>query len=125
MRAVFPSLGQKRAGEMTRVDDRGRTALKTNKIAISILLISAAFANPASANYFANPALNMRFNIGSSPTPTVWDIRHNYMPQMTRNNHPKFDVAKSLTPGKSAASDQSDASKVSATETVPARISLR
>ena len=97
--------------------DRGRTALKSKKIAISILLISAAFASPAFANYFANPTLNMKFNVGSAPTPTVWDIRHNYMPQMTHNNRPKFDVAKSTTPGQSASVDQSDAAKASASDT--------
>jgi hypothetical protein len=81
------------------------------KIAISILLISAAFASPASANYFANPALNMKFNVGSAPAPTTWDIRHNYTPQMTHNNRPKVDFAKSATPGQSAENDQSDAAK--------------
>jgi len=85
--------------------------LKTKKLAISILLVSAAFVSPASANYFANPALNMKFNVGSAPTPTTWDVRHNYTPQMTRNNRPKFDVAKSVAPGQSAANDQSDAAK--------------
>ena len=99
--------------------------MKTNKIAISILLISTAFASPAFANYFNNPALNMKFNIGSAPAPTLWDIRHNYMPQMTHNNRPKFDVAKTTAPGQSAAIDQTDASKTSAIDTVPARISLR
>lgn len=92
--------------------------MKTTKIAASILLISASFASPAFANYFANPALNMKFNVGSVPTPTVWDIRHNSMPQMTRNNKPKFDVAKSVAPGQSA-----DAAK---TDTAPAlRVSNR
>jgi hypothetical protein len=99
--------------------------LKTKKIAISILLISTALASPAFANYFHNPALNMKFNVGSAPPPTAWDIRHNYMPQMTHNNRSKFDVAKSAAPGQSAAVDQSDASKTSVTDTVPARISLR
>jgi hypothetical protein len=85
--------------------------LKTKKLAISILLVSAAFVSPASANYFANPALNMKFNVGSAPTPTTWDIRHNYTPQMTHNNRPKVDFAKSGTPGQSAENDQSDAAK--------------
>ena len=85
--------------------------MKTKKLAISILLASAAFVSPASANYFSNPALNMKFNVGSAPTPSTWDIRHNYMPQMTRNSRAKFDVAKSLAPGQSAANDQSDGAK--------------
>ena len=82
--------------------------MKTKKIALSILLISAAFVSPASANYFANPALNMRFNVGSAPPPTVWDIRHNYTPQMTHNNRPKVDFAKSTTPGQSADAGKTD-----------------
>ena len=94
--------------------------MKTKKLAISILLVSAAFVSPASANYFANPALNMKFSIGSAPSPTVWDIRHNYTPQMTRNKGPKFDVAKSTTPGQSASIDQSDAAKAPAAAVKPA-----
>ena len=76
--------------------------------------MSTAFASPAFADYFANPGLNMRFNIGSAPSPTTWDIRHNYQPQMTRNSRSKFDVAKSTTPGQSASIDQSDAAKTQA-----------
>ncbi len=87
--------------------------MKTNKIAISILLISTAFASPAFANYFHNPALNMRFNVGSAPTPTTSEIRQNSMPQMTRNNRSKIDVAKSGTPGQSATVVQKDALRVS------------
>jgi hypothetical protein len=99
--------------------------LKTNKIAISILLASTAFASPAFANYFNNPALNMRFNVGSAPNPTVSDVRHNNVPQMTRNNRPKVDVAKSAAPGQDASAVQKDAAKVSAIDTVPAlRLSL-
>ena len=99
--------------------------MKTNKIAISILLISTAFASPAFANYFHNPAVNMRFNVGSARTPTASDIRNNAMPQMTHNNRSKIDVAKSATPGQSATVVQKDAAKVSALDTVPAlRLSL-
>ena len=88
--------------------------MKTKKIALSILLISAGFASPAFANYFANPTLNLKFNIGSAAPPTVSDIRHDYMPQMTHNNRPKVDVAKSRTPGQSASIEQSDAAKTPA-----------
>jgi hypothetical protein len=109
-------LRQKRAGELARVDASREDTLK--KIALSILLASAAFVSPASANYFANPALNMKFNIGSAPTPTTWDIRHNYTPQMTRNNRSKVDYAKSVAPGQNA-----DAAKA---DTAPAlRVSSR
>jgi hypothetical protein len=100
--------------------------LKTYKSVIAILLISSALASPAFANYFRNSALNIGFNVGSAPSPTAWDIRHNYIPQMTRNNRPRFDVVKSAAPGQSAAINQSDASKISVIDTVPAlRLSLR
>ena len=83
------------------------------KIVISILLVSTAFASPAFAQYFYNPGLNMRFNVGSAPTPSQWDIRHNAMPQMTGNNKGKVDVAKSATPGQSASAAQADELRVS------------
>lgn len=54
--------------------------MKVGKIAISILFLSAAFAAPASANYFSNPVRNTQLNVGSAPNPTVRDIRENRMP---------------------------------------------
>jgi hypothetical protein len=100
--------------------------MKANKIAISILLASTAFASPAFANYFHNHDLNMKFNVGSAPNPTAWDIRHDYTPQMTRNNRQKVDVAKSAAPDRDAAIDRSDAAKVGTIDTAPAlRLSLR
>ena len=41
------------------------------KTFLSLLLLSTAvFVTPASANYFANPRLGMNLNIGSAPNPT-------------------------------------------------------
>ncbi len=91
--------------------------MKTYKSVIAILLISSASASPAFANYFHNAALNIGFNVGSAPSPTMWDIQHNYQPLMTHESRPKVDVAKSAPSGRSAAIGQSDASKVSTIDT--------
>src|SRR5260221_13649495 len=41
------------------------------KTFLSLLLLSTAvFVTPASANYFANPRLGVNLNIGSAPNPT-------------------------------------------------------
>ena len=49
--------------------------MKMHKVIVSLLLISSAFATPASANYFHNTQYNVHSNIGSAPNPTVRDIR--------------------------------------------------
>jgi hypothetical protein len=69
--------------------------MKTSKTAISILFLSAVCVTPAFANYFSNPTLGVRFNVGSAPNPTQRDVRENHMPQMTRVTKPTVDVAKS------------------------------
>jgi len=46
-----------------------------NKAIVSLLLLSAVCASPASANYFSNPALGINLNIGSAPNPTPSDLR--------------------------------------------------
>jgi hypothetical protein len=48
--------------------------MKTNRI-VSIIVLSAAFATPAFANYFSNPRLGMAANVGSAPSPTPADLR--------------------------------------------------
>jgi len=46
------------------------------KTILSLLLLSAAVCvTPASANYFSNPAIGMKLNIGSAPNPTPADLR--------------------------------------------------
>jgi outer membrane protein OmpA-like peptidoglycan-associated protein len=45
------------------------------KAIVSLLLLSAVCASPASANYFSNPALGVTLNIGSAPNPTPGDLR--------------------------------------------------
>ena len=58
--------------------------MRMTKTIVSLLLISSAFATPASANYFHNTAMNVHSNLGSAPSPTVRDIRENrILAQMT------------------------------------------
>ena len=57
-----------------------------NKTIVSFLLVSAMFTTPAMANYFNNPVVNMKSNMGSAPNPTPGDIVQNHrLPQMTRS----------------------------------------
>jgi hypothetical protein len=60
--------------------------MKTNRIVYAVVL-SAAFATPAFANYFSNPKLGMSANIGSAPNPTPADLRADRtLPHFARNN---------------------------------------
>jgi outer membrane protein OmpA-like peptidoglycan-associated protein len=40
-----------------------------------LLLSAAAFATPAAANYFSNPAAGMNLNVGSAPNPKPMEVR--------------------------------------------------
>jgi len=44
------------------------------KAIVTLLLLSAVCASPASANYFSNPRLGVKLNIGSAPNPTPADL---------------------------------------------------
>ena len=48
------------------------------KAVLPILLLTAVFATPASANYFSNPRLGINLNIGSAPNPKPSEIRETY-----------------------------------------------
>ena len=52
------------------------------KIALPLLLLSAAFVTPAYANYFSNPQTGVTLNIGSAKNPTADDIRENRVPMV-------------------------------------------
>lgn len=54
------------------------------KLTLSLLLLAAASATPALANYFHNPSTNLNWNIGSAPSPTPLDIRENRQPRVTK-----------------------------------------
>jgi len=45
------------------------------KAILSVLLLSAVCASPASANYFSNPVTGTTLNIGSAPNPTPSQLR--------------------------------------------------
>ena len=45
------------------------------KAILSVLLLSAVCASPASANYFSNPVTGVNLNIGSAPNPTPGELR--------------------------------------------------
>lgn len=45
------------------------------KAILSLLLLSAVCASPASANYFSNPQVGVNLNVGSAPNPTPSQLR--------------------------------------------------
>ena len=69
-----------------------------HKMIVSLLLISSAFATPASANYFHNTPMNVHSNVGSAPGPTVRDIRENrILAQLTHGSKSGAVVAQNVT----------------------------
>jgi hypothetical protein len=58
------------------------------KFVLSLLLVTAAFASPASANWFHNPYQNINRNIGSAPNPTPADLREMRLPVVTQAETP-------------------------------------
>jgi hypothetical protein len=59
-------------------------SMKT-RILLPVLLLSAVFVSPASANWFHNPAWNLNLNIGSAKSPTPEDIREDRKPMLVRD----------------------------------------
>jgi hypothetical protein len=49
--------------------------MRTTNTMMSLLLVSAVFTMPASANWFSNPRTNTMLNVGSAPNPTPADLR--------------------------------------------------
>jgi len=45
------------------------------KAILSVLLLSAVCASPASANFFSNPGVGVNLNVGSAPNPTPMQLR--------------------------------------------------
>jgi len=60
------------------------------KLILSALLVTAAFASPASANWFHNPHENINRNIGSAPNPTPADIRESRLPIAAQVETPMY-----------------------------------
>lgn len=62
-----------------------------NKLILPLLLATAAFATPASANWFHNPYIGINRNIGSAPNPTPADIREMRLPVVTKAETPMLN----------------------------------
>ena len=58
------------------------------RLLLPLLLVTAAFIPPASANWFHNPAQGINRNIGSAPNPTPADIREMRLPMVTEEGTP-------------------------------------
>ena len=55
------------------------------RILLSVLMLSAVFVSPASANWFSNPGVNINLNIGSAANPTPNDVRTERQPMLVRD----------------------------------------
>ena len=55
------------------------------RILLPVLLLSAVFVSPASANWFSNPNWNINLHIGSAPNPTPDDVRAERQPMLVRD----------------------------------------
>jgi hypothetical protein len=60
------------------------STMKT-RILLPVLLLSAVFVSPASANWFSNPDVNINLNLGSAPNPTPADVRSDRQPMLVRD----------------------------------------
>ena len=58
--------------------------MKTRTL-LSVLLLSAVFVSPASANWFSNPSMGIDLNIGSAPSPTPDQVRSDRQPMLVRD----------------------------------------
>ena len=63
------------------------------KTALALLLVSAAAATPAYANFFHNPFTGINLNIGSAPNPTPADVREDRLPIVTQDDSKPAPVA--------------------------------
>ena len=59
--------------------------MKTRTL-LSVLLLSAVFVSPASANWFSNPSMGIDLNIGSAPSPTPDQVRADRQPMLVRDS---------------------------------------
>jgi hypothetical protein len=55
------------------------------RILLPVLMLSAVFVSPASANWFSNPGLGIDLNIGSAPSPTPDQVRADRQPMLVRD----------------------------------------
>jgi hypothetical protein len=83
------------------------------KFVLSLLLVTAAFVSPASANWFHNPYQNINRNIGSAPNPTPADLREMRLPVVTQAETP--------VPGYTVIEPAKDGSKQASATPTPAQ----
>ena len=57
------------------------------------LVISAAWATAADANFFHNPRLNINYSLGSARNPTPQEVRDNSMPRVSESILPASRLA--------------------------------
>ena len=55
------------------------------RILLPVLMLSAVFVSPASANWFSNPSQGIDLNIGSAPSPTPDQVRADRQPMLVRD----------------------------------------
>src|ERR1700688_2206447 len=55
------------------------------RILLPVMLLSAVFVSPASANWFSNPSVGIDLNIGSSRSPTPDEVRADRQPMLVRD----------------------------------------
>jgi len=60
-------------------------SMMKTRILLPVLLLSAVFVSPASANWFSNPSLGIDLNIGSAPSPTPDQVRADRQPMLVRD----------------------------------------
>jgi hypothetical protein len=78
-----------------------------SKLVLPLLLATAAFATPASANWFHNPYQGINRNIGSAPNPTPADIREMRLPLVTKTETPMLNYTV-VEPSKDSTKTASD-----------------
>ena len=80
------------------------------KLMLPLLLITAAFVTPASANWFSNPQLGINLNVGSAPNPRPEDLRQMRKPTVTEDE---------ANPAPATATAQTPPANTAATNTAP------
>jgi len=55
------------------------------RILLPMLLLTAVFVSPASANWFANPSWGINLQLGSAPSPTPDDVRSGRQPMLVKD----------------------------------------
>ena len=95
------------------------------RILLPVLLLSAVFVSPASANWFSNPEININLNIGSAPSPTPDDIRGERQPMLVRDAEGNVIAMIDPATGKVIATAEPQAKNSGAAKIAPAAAPTR